>query len=262
VLFKFKKKKIVVDAFTKNPAAYELFPIQDAKRYIPDWFKEIPASQKMRHPNNSDIYDEVGTLKNCPGFINLYKTGFIIPTWCDIQVQLQESGEHDVYQAGYDNRSDHVSHPPYQWGAPKNTTFDNLIHIKFHPPWQIKEKSGINFLLTAPTWNQYPSMIPNIVPGVINAEYSLPPNINTFWPKKSCRYKMEAGTPFAHLVPLTENDVEIKTHLIDSQEWDNNLKNETSMWKWAFFNQYGRMKKEKLKNKERNKDSKCPFGFK
>lgn len=262
MLFKFKKKKIVVDVFTNSRAAYELFPIQPAIRHVPNWFKKIPSVYKMYHDDRPDMYDSVGTLKNCPGFINLYKTGFILPAWCDIQVNTFKNGEIDVLQASsHPQRTDSVAHADFQLGAPENKTFNNLIHTKFHPPWQIHEKTGIRMLMTAPSWNQYPSMVPNIVPGIVDIKCAMQANINTFWPKISKRYEIEAGTPMLHIIPLTEDHVELKTHLVTQDEWVK-LGEPAMLRRSFFYNQIQRIDKQKLKNEEQSKKSKCPFGFK
>lgn len=265
MLFKFKKKKIVVDAFTTNHAAYELFPPAPAKRYIPDWFKKMDniVHLEIDSENMPGLTSPAGTLKNCPGFLDLYKTGFMIPAWSDFLVYTnakggihietpQQSGLKEVFE----------QHTDWQFGKPKNTTFDNLIHAKLNCPWSFKEKSGVKFFFGSPSWNNYPSVIPNIIPGVIDWRYNIAANINMFFPKRDAKYDITAGHPLAHIIPLSEHDVEIKTHLCDKEgEW-NALHDSFTMMDFAFHSATKRFKKEKEKIKKLDKESKCPFGFK
>ena len=270
MLFKFKKKKIVVDAFTYDKAAYEFFPVSPAKRYIPDWFKKLPLlCEFKKYSDHSNFISIAPTLKGCNGIIDLYKTGFILPTWADIMIQTDNRGNIDIEMAGLGGSDQspinaYEIHDKVQFGGEENVAFQNLIHCKFASPWMLAQKDNMNFKLCTPSWNHYPQLIPHVVPGIVNGFPNglTPLNINTFWAKQDARFDISAGTPLAHIIPLSENNVEIKTHLIDSKEWLKKLNLDMANSRWAFSNQRYRMKKEKTKIKKLDKESKCPFGFK
>jgi hypothetical protein len=71
--------------------------------------------------------------------------------------------------------------------------------------------------------------------------------------KKGTTLTVEAGDPLIQMIPLSEHAVEIKTHLISGQEYNNIADSfvKKSMWGGqhkALYNQ--------------PQESKCPFGFK
>ena len=270
MLFKFKKKKIVFDAFTYNAAAAKLFPITSPKRHIPDWFKKLPSTKviDIDPEHNPGLTAEAPTFKSCAGFLDLYKTGFMMPAWTDFKVTTNSKGDGHIHL--YDSASAHQSqptgespqgqsHPRWQLGE-NNPAFNSLIHLKFITPWRIEEKTGCKLLWIAPTWNQYPTVVPSVAPGITEYKYQDTVNVNTFWPKADRRHTIEAGTPLVHLIPLTDAKVEFKIHEVDESEFFKKTSKSYSMYNWSFHNAYQKGVK-KIKEKEK-KESKCPFGFK
>ena len=84
MFFFFKRKKIVVDCFTDNYSINELFPIQTANNFYPDWWKNLPKTYDAM--NKWGLRVSQSTMKKCPAIIDLYKTGFIMPLWSDLQI--------------------------------------------------------------------------------------------------------------------------------------------------------------------------------
>ena len=65
----------------------------------------------------------------------------------------------------------------------------------------------------------------HILPGVVNYKYQSGTNINLMMAPNT-RIELEAGTPLAHLIPMTEKNVQVKCHLVDNNEYYN-LSNRT-----------------------------------
>ena len=62
--------KITIDAFTTIPAVERFFKIEPAKKFIPQWFKQVPSS--VQAPVVEDMMIERPTIKQCVGFTDLY----------------------------------------------------------------------------------------------------------------------------------------------------------------------------------------------
>jgi hypothetical protein len=125
--------------------------------------------------------------------------------------------------------------------------YKHLIHAKLNSYWFIKESTGVKFLVNEPTWNYLSSPIsPKIVPGIFDFKYQRATNVNMFFQRKNLVYKFLAGTPMAHIIPLSDKNIEIKKHLVSYKEW---LGSYTAL---SFRdNRYARYKKMI--------DGKCPF---
>ena len=47
MIFKFPKKKIVLECFTHHAAVHKFFPITTAKHHLPKWFKKIQEARAV-----------------------------------------------------------------------------------------------------------------------------------------------------------------------------------------------------------------------
>jgi hypothetical protein len=245
-----RRKKIVIDCFTASPNAHDLFPIDKANKFYPDWWKRLPSKYATETAGGLPI--DHGTMKSCVGFKNLYSYGFVIPLWSDLK--LQTHGQNYTFQFA-DNTSQIGFHSLDQLG----TGFSQYTHIKLISPWRIKEKSGVNFLYTGTPWN-YPSdlMTQETLPGIVEYKYQHTSNVNMLL-KKGQMYDFPAGKAMAHIVPMTEHDVEIKLHLVGPNDLMRVMNNNSFPF---FVNGYMESRRIR-KNKEDSKTSIiCPRDIK
>lgn len=250
MIFLFKKREITVDCFITNPTAYELYPVSKSSDFFPEGWKKLPRSKMIkihgdRHPE-SKLDVEMATAKKCIGLINLFSSGFIIPAWCDFGIEIKPDGKPMWYAHG-DMIVD--QHPSWQvW----DDFYKGYGHAKIASPWVLREKSGVKF-----TWNQCDWHNTHQVDrfktlsGVIDYKYQQQTNINMFI-KRDCTINFKGGDPLVHLIPISDRDVKIKTHLVTHDEIIKLNPNPAH-----FINQYNTTKRIRDKNEK----SKCPFGF-
>jgi len=258
-MFIFKNKPIIIDAFTFVPTTHELFPIRSAIYSLPDWWKELPATLTV--PLNERINIKRGTMKNCSGFKELYKAGFMISMWTDIVINVPEDyateGKFDAIMAQNSltliGGQDFATHGSEQYG----NVYPDLFHCKIMSPWLINQKQDFKWVWTEPTWNMLEhNSNAKILPGVLDFKNQSQLNVNLFLKKSGQLFELQAGEPIAQITPLTEHKVEIKNHLVSSQEW---LRiSEKSGPEFKFFNGYNTLKN---KRKQIQKEKKCPFDF-
>jgi hypothetical protein len=246
-MFLFKKKKIVVDAFTKFTGIKELYPIEPAHIFLPQWWKNLPSSYDIQ--DNNGIKVARPTLKRCDGFTQNYKNGFIIPLWIDTTIKTTLDGKWAYRLASNDSETLIDCHPRNEFG----NEFDKLIHLKLHSPWMLEEKKGCQFYFTSPFWNQISQLGEFFIPpGIVNYKHQYSTHINFLLPMADRQITLYSGMPLVHIIPLTDTDVEIKCHQISAQEhYQLYMKN----YLGSFLGSY------KKNKKLRNKTSKCPLGF-
>lgn len=214
-MFFFKRKKIVVDAFTYNAGCYDFSKPQKASKFFPEWWKSMPTSYQQVTDKATII--ERDSFRHCSGFIEWYKQGFVVPMWCDLMLETFEDGSFNAEFSWADSPTV-TSHPPQQYGYALN----DLIHCKLVPPWMLKEKTGVKFACVEPTWNYLDRDITmNILPGVVDYQVNSSCNVNIFFPKADQKMFFKHGDPLYHIIPITENDIEIKHHLVSQEEYNN-----------------------------------------
>jgi hypothetical protein len=256
MFFFFKSKPIIVDAFTYDQAHAESYPIVEASKYLPNWWKELPMVTNDPTFSKGHALAKTGTMKRCRGFIDMYNNSFILPLWSDVSIEMYLSVD-GVKQWRY-NFSDNISNLEVH----HESQFTNFIdyqkyqHIKFQPRWKLKESKGIKFYVTHPTWNMgHTNFKFQVLPGVLNFKYQTSIAINTLWKYPDVLEKidstlLEADTPLAHIIPLTDKPVNIKTHIVTQEEF-NRHSGSTSKFSGIY--------RENKKIIDRNEKSKCPF---
>lgn len=241
----FKKQQFVVDCFTDDIVAYEKYPIAHAKNFYPEWLKKTSSSYQSVTKNYLNV--EMSTIKRCPGLLDTYKSGFIIPMWSDLIFESTTNGF--SYQFA-DNKSFIESHAKEQW----QTFADPLLfnHIKMRTPWLIKSNKNIDCNFAYPFWNHSLHTDYFFPSAIINYKYQRSTNINMFIHAQS-KFTLNAGQPIVHVMPLTEKELVIKTHLISTVEMH-------QMHNQAKSNTFNLQYLKHMKFME-NKEKKCPFNF-
>lgn len=239
---------IHVDGFTFSPSVYEYAPLTRAVDAVPEFWKSLP------NPDPSYFVDDRGTfrverhstLKNCYGFIELYKRGFVLENWSAIAVMVEKNG-YKYYYADLDNPQ---SHPLEQFG----NGFNGFFHLKLISPWLIREKTGVKFHFGPTSWSheKYDFVMP---PGVLDFKMNHAAHVNILLRPRPDPYQfvIEFGEPLAHIIPLTDKKIELKNHLVDQLEYDR-LKIHTA----NSFMGWRKVVKLMDRNEQRGK---CPFGF-
>lgn len=250
-MFLFKRKEIVVDCFTIHMSVYELYKIRPAIKYFPEEAKALPNFYDQVDPSTKITY-QAGTIRKCIGLIDLYKEGFILPMWTDLLAEPKNGSAGDNAVAMVGLPFQYEMHSRKQYGD----IFNDYIHIKLTGVWRLREKTGIQFLWNAPTWNLH-KQIQNftIVPGSISYKYQSQTNVNMFLNKNVERFTLESGTPLVHMVPITDKEVKLRHHLVSQEEYS----------KIGIPDEYDMIRPERyvrwVKEYEANKTNKCPFGF-
>lgn len=250
-MFWFKKKKIVVDAFTVYRSVYDLYSIKPAVFYFPEQIKRLENSY-IETDSTTNVEYKLPTIKKCLGILDLYKHGFILPMWTDFVCQPQKAAENKCAPGLMQSPFMFNVHDKRQFSG----LFDDHIVMKLVSPWMFREKTGVKFLWTTPSWNRVHENNFSHLPAVVSYEYQSQVNVNIFINKKSEDFILTSGTPMVHIIPLTEHKVEFRNHLVDIKDKEYQKLDIPYEYSSLRPDRYKRWVKEKT-----NQQTKCPFGF-
>lgn len=261
-MFWFKKKKIVFDCFTYDKAAHDVYPIRKAMPYYPEIIKKMPMASKV-NDHSTNVQFDMPTMKACTGINGLYKQGAIIPFWTDYVCQPKRHAVENRSKLGladFDAQQRLSEHPRIQYPG----MFEDYINVKFGGVWHIREKTGIKVLQIPATYNlnnlNYSILIP---PSLSYFDLQVQCNLQMFVRADSPDFTIYAGTPMLHLIPITENEVEWRRHIVSHADWVK-IEGEVPV----SFPQLGNDRYNRYKKLIRQKEQmdameapKCPFGF-
>lgn len=236
-----RRKKVVVDCFTTDSYAFEYAPIIRGSKAFPSWWTKLP----LIGPDDINYDLTKKNMRNCYGFLELYKRSIILPSWADMRFKVTPNDGYSWIKSSGPDPEEHAK-AQYEGG------FSDYYHSKLSSPWFLKEKSDIKFLFTEATWNleNYDFVMP---PGILEFGINSATNVNILIPKKKSEYSffIPTGKPLVHLIPIADNlKIEIKNHLVTP----------TEMYKISPVPSTLRGIFPLIESKKRQ--PKCPFGFK
>ena len=206
-----KNNTICLDVYTDRKEMFEGYQPMLARKFIPDWWKNLPQHREQDMPGYPKM--PVATLKGCPAINDILKTGIIFPSWCELHAKVDVGGNKDVHlvpnyvQIAEHDERDFTQHKP------------EMAHIKVTSPWAIVEKTGVKFIWMKPDWHQQKPLEYWTVPGIVDFKYQHASLLNMFVPYNT-KLQINTGTPWLQLIPLSEKPVEVKCHLVSTQDLD------------------------------------------
>lgn len=262
-MFWFKKKKLIVDCFTYDEAAFKVYPVRKALPFYPDVIKKMPATVSLQD-NQTGIDVPLATIKQCSGISGLYKYGAIIPLWTDYICQPHKAlvEKKSAFGLTAGNKQP-VEHPRAQYPG----LFDNFVNVKITGVWNFVEPSGTKFIVMPAVYNLNNFNNNFIVPPALSYfDIQSQCNLQLFVRKDSPDFTILAGTPILQLIPLvdTDREVEYRKHLVGVEEFTKKGEIPWNMPEVGVGVRNMRYKKMMEENKQMDKiekKSKCPFGF-
>ena len=237
-MFFFKKKQVHIDFFTARKEVYKYAPIEQANKFLPRWWRDLPIPPK----NSTNI-----NMRYCTGLNDLYKRGVVVPLWSDLNIGIGALGtESGSYQYS-DNTSAADFHPVQQRGS----FAPDSLHIKLINPWNARCSEDIRWISIGTQYNQQSLSDYALVNGVLEFRYQHSMNINLMFARHAAEssYFIEHGTPLMHLIPLDDRSVVHHNHLVSIDEMIK-MKSARISFQAKYY---------KILQLAKNKESKCPF---
>lgn len=83
----FKKKKEKIFLVNASQTTIDQHPIQPAIKHFPKWM-----AVEMKKYRDSDDHGQKTTFSRCPGIIDLYRNGLVLPTPHQLEIHYEEHG--------------------------------------------------------------------------------------------------------------------------------------------------------------------------
>jgi len=227
------------------PGIEDIAPIVPAKDFIPEWWKGVPAhfsspdqifpDQDFMNSLGQDakisttinvstreqdiLQRNTGTIKLCPAIHDWFSTGWILPMWTDVFIEIFEDGKLGV-SGGKAYNFETPSPPDYE-KLFNGGLMDNITYIHWLPeeqrkrgavgfvqiqcPWRMRTPPGISCYQFPMYWHFNPDF--EVPPGPIwTDEYAqVNPQIII---KRYGKITIKRGTPLCVFVPYDRSTVD------------------------------------------------------
>jgi len=190
----------------------ETYPVVPARKVIPDWWRKMPHDA-ANVPNIPDTHAGVvpGTVRRCPGILQLLTTGWVLPLWTDFIVTEANGQVTGAYvPPGAPPFTVHVEEqrpgmPVYAGEAPV------LFH--FEHTWAVQTPPGYSLRIDPMPYEVAAALV--TVPGIMHADmfHQLNPIVR-YRLQGDGRHEIPAGTPLCHLtlVRRADENITVSSH--------------------------------------------------
>jgi hypothetical protein len=228
-----------VKIWSMMPGLEAIEPPVPMKECIPDWFKNMPKDvpgAEMLHP---------GTAKRCPSFIDFFNQGYVIKLWCDLYVDIDDSGNFKIKVP--ENSYLFETHPNDQFlnYIPDKKTYSLII--KGVCPWRIETPPGYS-VLQLPIFYDFNKDF-TVLPGTIwtDIHHEINQQIAFYKPGE---YLIKRGTPLAVYIPFKREKI---TYTISMLTEEIMLKSQRAYHWWSGKFKNGYREHQNLIKKENSK---------
>jgi len=191
-----KNNKVIIWSIVEG--LEEIVPPQPAKKYIPEWWKNVPPIMPNIEGEKKQSEEVRKTIKICPSIQDWFSQGYVIPMWCDLHIEVKENGEiicinsANIFGGGVMEKDAYAS-----W-LPEQQKKHAVAVIKPDCPWRIKTPAGYS-CYQFPMWYHF------------NPDFEVPPGpiwsdeYHLISPQLIIKHygvtKINRGTPLCVFVP-------------------------------------------------------------
>lgn len=198
-----------IEFFSTIPGLAEAFPIVHARDFRPKWMQAAKDDYVKLLKEKNDKFSHV---YQCPGIIDLYRHGFIVPMWLDVIITTDPARRGFGYKTPTNefHQEGRILIDKHDGPAVRfiPTPPDCLPFIvKINTPWNIIAPKGVKFLM-APIGYPDTFDFENVI-GILDPGVSCEINFQLWWKIKEGETLLKAGTPMVHLIPLSEETFDI-----------------------------------------------------
>lgn len=197
-----------IEFYSTVPGLPDLYPIVKAKDALPMWAKSARDSYVKK---KKDSIGRMNHIYQCPGIFDLLNHGYIIPMWHDVVISTNGNSDEftwtiptsDLAEVRPDTAL--IESQSNGLGAVmpiKPWSLNTLV--KVNTPWHVVAPRGVKLLIIPiayPDRFEFESSI-----GMLNPGHSNEINIQLYYNVQKGDVLIKAGTPLAHVIPLSETN--------------------------------------------------------
>jgi hypothetical protein len=179
-----------------------------ATKYIPEWFKNVPATKD---------YLITKTVRLCPSFPDLFSSAYVIPAWEDCVLKYDKNSDRwSTKNAGLTEWTIHSTDQFLEYTEASIQGLEADIVFKATCPWRIITPPGYS-VLQLPMFYHFNKQWTTL-PGIIDTDIHHEINQQILYHANGEEVRIARGTPLAMYIPYKRNKFNIFTNFMTPKE--------------------------------------------
>jgi len=240
----FRKPKPYIEFWSTEKGIDDIMPPIPALQCLPEWFKSMPTTIKDDSVNFGVGSGSIETAKQCPAFVEMFKTAYVMRLWTDIRITINEDTSYYVESA--DKRFEFTNHGHRQFTEfmPDDKKYSMIL--KAVSPWRVRTPKGYS-VMQLPMLYHYDSRFESLS-GAFHSDihHDNSQQLGFFG---YGTFEIERGTPLSMLVPFKRE--KIKHRVLPFTDKLYTITNRSYLW-WAGRFKHGYRQHRNLAKGENN----------
>jgi hypothetical protein len=211
-----------IEFFSSIAGIADTFPVVPAKKQLPAWVDVCRQHYKVA-VKQADM-ERFPHLQRCPGIFEILGEGFLVPMPWDVLIETRGDPQNFKWTVPDEEISSLMNIPgvsiinSHAEAASFLPTPPGAMEtiIKISSPWHVTAPPGVRFLVLPLSYSDTFEF--EHVPGILDPGISSEINFQLRWYVLNGKYKIKAGTPMAHVIPLSERAYDMVCR--DANAWD------------------------------------------
>jgi hypothetical protein len=162
-----------------------------AKHFIPEWFKNIPATEEM-------------SVKLCPSFPDYFSQGYIVPMWCDSKIKYNDFSWSWQTADEKFNWNHHSNNQLLDYANVGFNGVDAQFVFKTNCPWRIVTPPGWS-VLQLPLFYHFNKQW-SVLPGIVDTDIHHEINQQVLYHGNGEEFFIGRGSPFVLYIPFRRSE--------------------------------------------------------
>jgi hypothetical protein len=203
--------------YTENGLLDKIPHPAPSSKFLPKWFQE----SSIKTDENGPLIRDNASMKACPGIIDSFNQGYIVPAWCDFSISFNREKQELKLNTEWPYHFATVF-PPDMYSKFNIPVNHKGILFKLTTPWRVETSETVSIEIKKPVWREINSF--NVYEGIVDSDKFTNEihAILSFDEDRELVFKK--GDPLLQIVPFVRDSFQISI-----AEWDQKIHDKYSL---------------------------------
>jgi hypothetical protein len=173
-----------------------------ASKFLPKWFQESSVKTDENYP----LIRNNASMKTCPGIVDSFNQGYIVPAWCDFSISFNRERQELKLNTEWPYHFATVF-PPEMYSKFSMPVSHKGVILKITTPWRIETSANISVEIKKPVWREINNF--NVYEGIVDSDTFVNEVHAVISFDEDRELVFKKGDPLLQIVPFVRDNFKI-----------------------------------------------------